>query len=241
MSRKDGIIRSTRREFLMLGAAGLTMPLMPRLAFAQEVALPPAAEAFGATVKAMGPAPNPIRIAMLSFQGSSFWEAVDQGIAAATPYLKELNTTVDNIQLGTGLTAEVVIAGIDGALAKQYQGIATIPIFDGTVAKVNEAVAAGVPFIAFIADSAEKSNRTVGMGQLAYDAGQERRRVHRQAARRQGQDRRDHRLPRRGPARCADERRARFPQEGASRTSPSSARSSARTTTPRPTRRRRTR
>jgi ribose transport system substrate-binding protein len=65
----------------------------------------------------------------------------------------------------------VVIAGIDGALAKQYQGIATIPIFDGTVAKVNEAVAGGVPFIAFIADSAEKSNRTVGMGQLAYDAG----------------------------------------------------------------------
>jgi ribose transport system substrate-binding protein len=171
MSRKKELIATTRRQFLMLGATGLTVPLMPRLAFAEEVALPQEAEAFGATVKAMGAAPNPIRLAMLSFQGSSFWEAVDQGIAAATPYLKELNTTVDYIQLGTGLTAEVVIAGIDGALAKQYQGIATIPIFDGTVAKVNEAVAGGVPFISFIADSAEKSNRTVGMGQLAYDAG----------------------------------------------------------------------
>jgi ribose transport system substrate-binding protein len=158
----------TRR--LLLGAAAGSA-LLPAFARADEVALPADATAFGATVKAMGPSPKPLRLAMLSFQGSSFWEAVDKGIAAATAYLKPLNTTVDYIQLGTGLTAEVIVAGIDGALAKQYDGIATIPIFDGTVAKVNEAVAAGVPFVAFIADSAEASKRTVGMGTKAYDAG----------------------------------------------------------------------
>lgn len=171
MSDTDNRLIATRRRFLMLGAAGLALPFAPSLALADEVALPADAQAFGATIKAMGPAPKPIRLAMLSFQGSSFWEAVDKGIVSATAYLKPLNTTVDYIQLGTNLTAEVVVAGIDGALAKQYDGIATVPIFDGTVAKVNEAVAAGVPFVAFIADSAQKSNRTVGMGQLAYDAG----------------------------------------------------------------------
>lgn len=158
----------TRR--LLLGATAGTA-LLPTLARAADVPLPPDAAAFGASVKAMGPAPKPLRLAMLSFQGSSFWEAVDKGIAAGTAYLKPLNTTVDYVQLGTALTAEVIVAGIDGALAKQYDGIATIPIFDGTVAKVNEAVAAGVPFIAFVADSAERSNRTVGMGTKAYDAG----------------------------------------------------------------------
>ena len=158
----------TRR--LLLGAAAGSL-ILPHLAHAADVALPADAAAFGGTVKAMGPAPKPLRLAMLSFQGSSFWEAVDKGIASATAYLKPLNTTVDYVQLGTALTAEVIVAGIDGALAKQYDGIATIPIFDGTVAKVNEAVAAGVPFIAFIADSAEKSKRTVGMGTQAYDAG----------------------------------------------------------------------
>ena len=65
----------------------------------------------------------------------------------------------------------MVVAGIDGALAKQYNGISCCPIFDGTVAKVNEAVDAGVPVIAWVADSAEKSKRNVGMGMLAYDAG----------------------------------------------------------------------
>jgi ribose transport system substrate-binding protein len=158
----------TRR--LLLGAAA-SSTLLPRMAHADQVPLPADVTAFGGSVKAMGKAPRPLRLAMLSFQGSSFWEAVDKGIIAGTSYLKALNTSVDYIQLGTALTAEAVVAGIDGALAKQYNGIATIPIFDGTVAKVNEAVAAGVPFVAFIADSAERSKRTVGMGTKAYDAG----------------------------------------------------------------------
>ena len=158
----------TRR--LLLGAAAGTA-LLPAFAHAADVPLPADVTTFGGAVQAMGPAPKPLRLAMLSFQGSSFWEAVDKGIVAGTAYLKPLNTTVDYVQLGTALTAEVIVAGIDGALAKQYDGIATIPIFDGTVGKVNEAVAAGVPFISFVADSSERSKRTVGMGTQAYDAG----------------------------------------------------------------------
>ncbi len=154
---------------LLTGATALALLAMP--AAAQDTALPEDAVAHGVSVEAMGAAPEPLRIAVLSYQGSSFWQAVDGGIEAAQAYLEPLNTTVDYIQLGTTLSAEVLVAGIDGALAQQYDGIVTIPIFDGTVAKVNEAVAAGVPVISFIADSAERSDRVAGLGTLAYDAG----------------------------------------------------------------------
>jgi ribose transport system substrate-binding protein len=155
---------------LLAGTALAALPL--RVAHADDVPLPKDALAFGASVAAKGKAPKPLRIAMLSYQGTAFWEAADVGIRAAAAYLKPLGTTVDYLQLGTTLTPEVMVAGLDAALAKQYGGVAAPTIFDGTVSKVNEVVAAGVPVIAFIADSAERSNRTVGMGTLAYQAGQ---------------------------------------------------------------------
>ena len=163
----------TRRRALLAATAIISTSALaaPGLAAGADTALPEAAKALGATVQAQGPAHKRLRLAILSFQGSSFWQAADQGIAAAKAYLAPLNSDVDYIQLGTALTAEAVVAGIDGALAKQYDGIAVVPIFDGTVAKVNEAVAAGVPVVAFIADSAQKSDRTVALGQQAYQAG----------------------------------------------------------------------
>jgi ribose transport system substrate-binding protein len=157
-----------KRRTLLAASALAALPL----AATADVPLPAEARTLGATVAAMGKSPKPLRLAVLSFQGSSFWQAADQGIQAAKAYLTPLGDTVDYIQLGTGLTAEAVDAGIDGALAKQYDGIAVVPIFDGTVAKVNEAIADNVPVIAFIADSAQHSNRTAAVGQQAYQAGQ---------------------------------------------------------------------
>jgi ribose transport system substrate-binding protein len=160
------------RKGTLIAALAGAMALMPMApASADDTDLPADAVAFGASVKAGGAATEPLRIAVLSYQGTAFWEAADVGIAAAQAYLKPLGTTVDYIQLGTSLTPEIMVAGLDGALAKQYQGIAAPTIFDGTVSKVDEVVNEGVPVIAFIADSAERSKRTVGMGTLAYDAG----------------------------------------------------------------------
>ena len=153
-------------------AALLTSSGAPR-ARAAEVPIPADARKFGASVAAQGKAPKPLRIAVLSYQGTAFWQAADVGIKAAQDYLASQGTKVDYIQLGTTLSAEIMDAGLDGALAKQYQGMAAPTVFDGTVAKVNEVVEAGVPVIAFIADSAERSKRTVGMGTLAYAAGQD--------------------------------------------------------------------
>jgi ribose transport system substrate-binding protein len=160
-----------RRTFLLTTTAGVALALTGTVALAADVPIPEAAKAFGASVAAMGPSPKPLRLAVLFFQGSSFLKAVDVGISAATDYLKPLNTTVDYIQLGTALTQEAVVTGLDAAITKHYDGIAVAPLFDGTVPKVNEAVAAGIPVIAFVADSAERSERAVGVGQMAYDAG----------------------------------------------------------------------
>jgi ribose transport system substrate-binding protein len=167
------MISSTRRTvFKGLLAATALAALPAKFALAQDVPLPPDVVAFGGSIVAKGKSPKPLRIAILSYQGTAFWEATDVGIRAATQYLKALGTTVDYIQLGTAMAPEVAVAGLDGALAKQYEGVALVPVFDGTVSKVNEVVAAGVPVVAFIADSAERSNRTVAMGTLAYQAGQ---------------------------------------------------------------------
>ena len=110
-----------RKGTLVAALAGAMALGTVASAFADDTALPADAVAFGASVKAEGAAPEPLRIAVLSYQGTAFWEAADVGIAAAQAYLKPLGTTVDYIQLGTSLTPEIMVAGLDGALAKQYQ------------------------------------------------------------------------------------------------------------------------
>ncbi|WP_158601882.1 sugar ABC transporter substrate-binding protein [Pararobbsia silviterrae] len=136
-----------------------------------DVPLPAAAKARGATVEAKGPAPKHLRIAVLTYQGSSFWQQMEDGTQAAIAYLKPLNTDVVEVPLGTNLSAEVFDAGLDGVIAKQFNGAIGVPIFDGTVSKVNEAVDGGIPFYSVIADSNAHSKRGVSMGMQAYDAG----------------------------------------------------------------------
>jgi ribose transport system substrate-binding protein len=161
----------SRRELLITGAGTLMLPLIPTIAFAADVPLSDKAKAFGAEVAAMGPAPKPLRLAALSFQSAAFWDAIGEGITEATSYLKPLNTTVEHISFGATLDVESVVAGLNAALAKQYDGIAAVTVFDGTVTKVNEIIDAGVPLIAYVADSAEKSKRTCALGQVAINAG----------------------------------------------------------------------
>ncbi len=138
---------------------------------AAEVPLPPEAKKFDASITAQGTAPKPQRIVLITWGGNAFWEATVTGYQSARDYLKPLNTTVDIMQLGTVLTPEATVAGLDGALAKQYQGVSVPIVFDGVVSKVNELVDDKTPVISIIADSAERSKRTVAIGTLAYDAG----------------------------------------------------------------------
>ncbi len=115
---------------------------------------------------------KPLRIAFLSFQNNPFWFPVRDGALAAKEYLSKFNCTVDYIVMGDDLTADRVVAAMETAIAKSYDAIAVVPIFDGTEKVIDRAVAAGIPVFNFIAEGSKPSKRLAFMGQDAYAAGQ---------------------------------------------------------------------
>ncbi len=127
----------------------------------------------GGTVKAVPNTKGPLRIAFLSFQNNPFFFPVRDGALAAAKYLKEQNTTVDYTVLGDNLTAEAVVSGIETAIAKKYNGIVVVPIFDGTARIIDEAVDAGIPVGNIIAEGATPSKRLFFIGQDAKAAGEQ--------------------------------------------------------------------
>lgn len=127
----------------------------------------------GGTVAAVENTKGPIKIAFLSFQNNPFWTPVTEGAKASNDYLKGFNATVDFVDLGNELSAEAVVAGIEGALAKQYNGIVVVPIFDGTARIINEATESGVPVFNIVAEGAAPSERLAFIGQDATSAGQQ--------------------------------------------------------------------
>jgi len=154
-------MKFTRRT--ILAAAGASL-LFAGTALAQD--LPQ-----GGTVKAVENTKGPIRIAFMAFQNNPFWIPVTEGAKAAKDYLANYNTTVDYIDLGDTLSAEAVIAGIEGAMAQKYDGIVTVPVFDGTERAINEAVGQGIQVVNIIAEGNAPSDRLVFIGQDAKAAG----------------------------------------------------------------------
>ncbi|MCX5512690.1 ABC transporter substrate-binding protein [Kaistia algarum] len=154
-------MKLTRRTLLLGTGAAL---LFGSAAIAQE--LPQ-----GGTVKANDNTKGPQRIAFMAFQNNPFWIPVTEGAKAAKDYLAKFNTTVDYVDLGDTLSAEVVIAGIESAIAQKYNGIVIVPVFDGTERAINEAVAQGIPVVNIIAEGNAPSDRLLFIGQDANAAG----------------------------------------------------------------------
>jgi len=127
----------------------------------------------GGTVAAVENTKKPLRIAFLSFQNNPFWIPVTEGAKAADGYLSGFNTKVDFVDLGANLSAEAVVAGIEAAMAKKYDGIVVVPIFDGTARIIDEATEEGIPVINIIAEGSVPSKRIAFMGQDATAAGQQ--------------------------------------------------------------------
>lgn len=127
----------------------------------------------GGNVEAVNQLPaEPLRLAFLTFQNNPFWLQIKDGALLAQEYLANFNTTVDYIVIGDELTTDNVIAGIENAIAMDYDGIAVCTVFDGTEVVVNKAVDAGIPVITFVAESTNPGKRFATVGQDAYAAGQ---------------------------------------------------------------------
>lgn len=127
----------------------------------------------GGTVAAVENTKGPIKIAFLSFQNNPFWTPVTEGARAANDYLSKFNAQVDFVDLGNTLSAEAVVSGIEGALAKSYNGIVVVPIFDGTARIIDEATDSGVPVFNIVAEGGAPSKRLAFMGQDATSAGKQ--------------------------------------------------------------------
>ncbi len=154
---------------LILGGCGqkAPQPTAPQTQTPPTVELPQ-----GGHVKAVAQMPTkPLRLAFLSFQNNPFWYPVRDGATAAKEYLKNYNTTVDYIVMGDDLTAEKVVSAMETAIAKKYDGIVLVPIFDGTETIINKAVDAGIPVFNIIAQGSKPSKAISFMGQDATAAG----------------------------------------------------------------------
>lgn len=115
---------------------------------------------------------EPLRIAFLGFQNNPFWNSVKEGAMAAKDYLANYNTTVDYTVMGDVLDAKTVVAGIETAIAKEYDGIVVTPFASGTESAINKAVAKGIPVITLYGESPKESDRLCFIGQDSYTAGQ---------------------------------------------------------------------
>jgi ribose transport system substrate-binding protein len=126
-----------------------------------------------ATVESTGPAESAKRIAFLTFQNNPFWNFVREGATAGTDYLAPMNTTVDYIVMGDDLTVESVVAGIESAVVRGYDGIVVVPIFDGAGPAIDAAAGAGVPVISIIAKGSVDDKALAFIGSNATKAGEQ--------------------------------------------------------------------
>lgn len=126
----------------------------------------------GGNVEAVQQLPDePLRLAFLSFQNNPFWLQIKDGALLAQDYLSNYNTTVDYISMGEELTMDYIIAGIENAIAMDYDGIAVCTVYDGTEVVTDKAVDAGIPVITYVSESSNPGKRFASVGQDAYEAG----------------------------------------------------------------------
>lgn len=116
-------------------------------------------------------ASKPLRIAVLGLESSPFWIPVKAGVERAGRELAPMGATVEWIVPGEVHTADVFGRGIDAALAKQYDAIATIAGDAGVAAYIDRATQAGVPVATFNSETETPNSRLFFVGADSYAQG----------------------------------------------------------------------
>src|SRR5215475_8253164 len=114
---------------------------------------------------------KPLRIVVLGLESSPFWIPVKAGVERAGRELAPLGATVDWIVPGEVHTADVFGRGIDAALAKQYNAIATIAGDAGVAAYIDRAAQAGVPVATYNSETETANSRLFFVGADSYAQG----------------------------------------------------------------------
>ena len=114
---------------------------------------------------------KPLRIAVLGLESSAFWIPVKAGAQRAGRELAARGVTVDWIVPGELHTAEVFGRGIDAAVAKQYDAIATIAGDAGVAVYIDRAVRAGIPVATYNSETDTPNDRLFFVGADSYSQG----------------------------------------------------------------------
>jgi len=123
---------------------------------------------------------RPLRLAVLGREDSKFWDAVHEGVLAATEKLRAYNVTVDwmvpteNRSRGD-ISTEVYGPLLESVVSQKYDGLATGVFHKDYIPYINRAVASGVPVVTFNSEPtslrglvfaiAEQAQRLMGMSQ----------------------------------------------------------------------------
>lgn len=88
---------------------------------------------------------KPLRFAFLGYSNNSYWDMIYQGIDSAAEFLGQHNVTIEKINLGTAIGAEVMNNALEACMLEGYDGIIATVFVSGCENYINQCVANGIP------------------------------------------------------------------------------------------------
>ena len=101
---------------------------------------------------------KPLRFAFLGYSNNSYWDLIYQGVDAATEFLAQHNVTIDQINLGTAIGADVMNSALESCMLQGYDGIIATTFVSGCENYINQCVEAGIP-VGIIGGEGSESDR----------------------------------------------------------------------------------
>ncbi len=111
-----------------------------------------------------------LRFAFIGFANNSYWDLIYEGVYAAQDNLAEHNVTVDVINLGSDIGADVINEALETCETEGYDGIVLTCFVSGCENYINACVESGCP-VAIIGGDSGECERFCYIGQDNAGAG----------------------------------------------------------------------
>ncbi|MGE5495966.1 MAG: sugar ABC transporter substrate-binding protein [Burkholderiales bacterium] len=122
---------------------------------------------------AMASSEEPIEIKFLSYSNNPFWDQINEGLAAATDYLKNFNCTVTPVDMGDEADGKSIADYIETLMLEEPAAIVCCPMSDGTEAYIDKAVNAGITVVTYLSESTNQTNTRIAFSGSDATAGGE--------------------------------------------------------------------
>jgi len=113
---------------------------------------------------------KPLKFAFIGFANNSYWDLIYQGVDAAVTNFAQHNVTVDKINLGSSINADVINSALESCESQGYNGVVLTCFVSGCENYINSLVDAGCP-VAIIGGDAGECKRFCYIGQDNEQAG----------------------------------------------------------------------